>query len=84
MLYHLLLTLEEKKIYRELMGAGVIPFSVNTDFQIYKSYLKHPKEKRKTQIIFNVSVDHKCTMKYVYRAIRKMQTPIAKGVEITF
>lgn len=84
MLYNLLLKLEERRVYSELLKAGAIPFRINTDFQIYKTYLRYSKTKvRKTQIIFNISVEKKCSMKYVYRAINKMEEPVLIGQEIT-
>lgn len=85
MLYHLLLTLEEKKIYSALHKTGVIPFSLNTSFQIYKDYLDELKvEKRKTQAAYNVSVRFNCAMFTVYKSINKMRQSVDVKGEISF
>lgn len=85
MLYNLLLSLEERKIYRALIGTGVIPFSVNTSYEIYKSYLQEIKtEKRKKQAAYNVSVTHRCSIVTVYTAINKMRQELVHCQEITF
>lgn len=85
MLYNLLVKLEEKKIYHALMGTGAIPFSVNTSYEIYKSYLKEIKiEKRRKQAAYNVSVTHRCSIVTVYAAINKMNQDLPADYEITF
>lgn len=85
MLYNLLLRLEEKKIYRELICTAVIPVSVNSKFEMYKSYLLERRvEKRAEQAAYNVSVKFKCDLRTVYRAIEYMRRPVDTNCEFYF
>lgn len=83
MLYNLLLSLEQKKIYTALHHTGVIPASVHTYFRIYKAYLKElEKEPRKTQAAYNVSDENNIAMMTVYRAINCMNREVDVAGEI--
>lgn len=83
MLYNLLSYLEHRKIYPVLLSAGAIPFRVNTDFQIYKSYLEEVKNKKKYQAVYNITVKHKCSEATVYRAINNMKQHVDFSEEIS-
>lgn len=84
-LYNLLITLEEKKIYTALHHTGVIPASIHTYFRIYKAFLKELEtEPRRTQAAFNVSDQNSIAMMTVYRAINYMNREVNVRGEISF